>query len=481
MPAATANFFIVSPPNVHVERMRSECRQPQEDLLDGGRPSWPRVIDCTSASHERMQSISSVIRHFLRDCQDQTREDDVTGAEGALEQHMVAHSKNTDDSRCCASRKRVGGDRQPCAERARAGVGGDARAGCRGRARRPATRSTRRPARCACGRPGPSSSRSPISAIRSTRRSSMRWSARRRRGAMACSSRATRVPTAPRSSATTSSRNRADGLLLFDGGIDARMLNGIQVHGGRLPLVVAYDEIPDPMVNSVATDNRAAARRATRYLFELGHRRIGHVIGHIPQRVPQRAARRLRGGDARRLASRSGPNGSFPGDYTMPTGIARASGSRRWPTGRPRCSSATTRWRSASSRPAARHGRRVPARRLGDGFRRHRHRRPLRPAAHHDAPAARAHRPPGDRGADRHPRGPERHAARRCGWSSPPSSWCAAARRRSDEAQSPEYRLGEVLALSIQAGSQRRLTSARRLEYALSAWPRSSADRAVAF
>ena len=114
--------------------------------------------------------------------------------------------------------------------------------------------------------------------------------------------------------------NRADGLLLFDGGIDARMLEGIQVHGGRLPLIVAYDEIPAPMVNSVATDNRAAARRATRYLFELGHRRIGHIVGHSRNEFPNE---RLVGfeEEAAALGLEVRPEWVFPGDYTMPAGI----------------------------------------------------------------------------------------------------------------------------------------------------------------
>lgn len=72
--------------------------------------------------------------------------------------------------------------------------------------------------------------------------------------------------------------NRADGLLLFDGSLDTF---GITSTGGEInvPLVAAYDEIPDPQVNSVLTDNRAAARRAVQYLIELGHTKIGHVIG----------------------------------------------------------------------------------------------------------------------------------------------------------------------------------------------------------
>ncbi len=57
---------------------------------------------------------------------------------------------------------------------------------------------------------------------------------------------------------------RADGLLLFDGSLDTNRLHGIGQTGVALPLVAAYDELPDAKINSVITDNRARrqARRA---------------------------------------------------------------------------------------------------------------------------------------------------------------------------------------------------------------------------
>jgi LacI family transcriptional regulator, repressor for deo operon, udp, cdd, tsx, nupC, and nupG len=115
--------------------------------------------------------------------------------------------------------------------------------------------------------------------------------------------------------------NRADGLLLFDGGIDTRMLNNIRVHGGKLPLIVAYDEIPDPMTNSVLTDNREAARRAVRYLAEIGHTKIGHVTGHSRNELPNE---RLVGfeEEMEALGLEVRRDWIMKGDYTMPTGMA---------------------------------------------------------------------------------------------------------------------------------------------------------------
>ena len=49
--------------------------------------------------------------------------------------------------------------------------------------------------------------------------------------------------------------------------------------GAALPLVAAYDELPDAQINSVITDNREAAHRAVRHLTDLGHTRIAHLHG----------------------------------------------------------------------------------------------------------------------------------------------------------------------------------------------------------
>jgi LacI family repressor for deo operon, udp, cdd, tsx, nupC, and nupG len=73
--------------------------------------------------------------------------------------------------------------------------------------------------------------------------------------------------------------NRADGLLLFDGFLDTRKLHAISADGNLLPLVAAYDELPDPQINSVITDNLQAAERAVGHLFSLGHRKVGHISG----------------------------------------------------------------------------------------------------------------------------------------------------------------------------------------------------------
>ncbi|MDB5541218.1 MAG: LacI family transcriptional regulator [Devosia sp.] len=117
--------------------------------------------------------------------------------------------------------------------------------------------------------------------------------------------------------------NRADGLLLFDGSLDTGALHGLWDDGVSLPLVAAYDEIPDPQINSVITDNRLAASRAIRYLRELGHSKIGHIIGPSRnQSTNERLVGFREGMHEAGLQVR--PEWLFQGSYNMESGIAAA-------------------------------------------------------------------------------------------------------------------------------------------------------------
>lgn len=117
--------------------------------------------------------------------------------------------------------------------------------------------------------------------------------------------------------------NKADGLLLFDGSLDTNRLHGLGEGSVSLPLVAAYDEIPDPQINSVITDNKLAAMRAVRYLVELGHRDIGHVIG--PSRNQTTNERQLGFEAAMREAGLAiNPDWVTQGNYNMESGMAAA-------------------------------------------------------------------------------------------------------------------------------------------------------------
>ena len=116
--------------------------------------------------------------------------------------------------------------------------------------------------------------------------------------------------------------NRADGMVLFDGSLDAQQLYDLRTPEGRFPLVVACDELPDSRLHSVMTDNRAAAARATNYLIGLGHRRIGHI--HSPSKNPALTSDRLLGfGDALAAAGlEQRPEWVLDGDFSMASGEA---------------------------------------------------------------------------------------------------------------------------------------------------------------
>jgi LacI family repressor for deo operon, udp, cdd, tsx, nupC, and nupG len=118
--------------------------------------------------------------------------------------------------------------------------------------------------------------------------------------------------------------NRADGLLLFDGFLDTRKLHAITGANTQMPLVAAYDELPDPQINSVITDNLQAAERAVQHLYDLGHRKIGHVSGPSRNTFPnERLVGFRKAMFEHRLEVRD--DWIFAGDYNMLSG--RAAGS----------------------------------------------------------------------------------------------------------------------------------------------------------
>ncbi|MEO7223837.1 MAG: LacI family DNA-binding transcriptional regulator [Devosia sp.] len=118
--------------------------------------------------------------------------------------------------------------------------------------------------------------------------------------------------------------NRADGLLLFDGFLDTRKLHAITGVNTQMPIVAAYDELPDPQINSVITDNLQAAERAVQHLYGLGHRKIGHISGPSRNTFPnERLVGFRKAMFEHRLEVRE--DWIFAGDYEMENGRAAAS------------------------------------------------------------------------------------------------------------------------------------------------------------
>jgi LacI family transcriptional regulator, repressor for deo operon, udp, cdd, tsx, nupC, and nupG len=116
---------------------------------------------------------------------------------------------------------------------------------------------------------------------------------------------------------------RADGMLVFDGMLQTRKLHAL-FHGDMpVPLVAAYDELPDPQIHSVITDNLEAAERAVQHLVDYGHTRIGHISGPSRNSFPtERLVGYRKALYEHRLPLRE--EWIFPGDYNMPSGVAAA-------------------------------------------------------------------------------------------------------------------------------------------------------------
>lgn len=115
--------------------------------------------------------------------------------------------------------------------------------------------------------------------------------------------------------------NRADGLLLFDGTLVTQTLHDVIGDERQMPLVASYDDVPDPRINSVVTDNPEAAGRAVAHLVEYGHRRIGHVNVRNESDLSQPHQRYS---DFRQEMQRQGleirEDWILPGDYSMADG-----------------------------------------------------------------------------------------------------------------------------------------------------------------
>jgi LacI family repressor for deo operon, udp, cdd, tsx, nupC, and nupG len=70
-----------------------------------------------------------------------------------------------------------------------------------------------------------------------------------------------------------------DGIIFTSPIVPVSLTQAIQKHGGRAPIVNAFEYSPDFGVSSVHIDDAGAAELAVTHLIELGHRRIGAISG----------------------------------------------------------------------------------------------------------------------------------------------------------------------------------------------------------
>lgn len=111
--------------------------------------------------------------------------------------------------------------------------------------------------------------------------------------------------------------SRADGLIVLDGRLSADALRG------RVPLVEACEWVPGLAAPRIRIDNLAAAELAIGHLYDLGHRRIGHVTGPRGNVLTESRLTGARAAlAARRLALTD--EATYSGDFSIESGQAVA-------------------------------------------------------------------------------------------------------------------------------------------------------------
>ena len=119
---------------------------------------------------------------------------------------------------------------------------------------------------------------------------------------------------------TVVENQRADGLILLDGGLSHLFGTDRQF---RIPAVQVVERVPGVDLPYVKIDDRAAAAKATRHLLDLGHRRIAHISGQPRYSVtPDRIAGYRQAIEAAGLVF--DPEFVVPGNFEAPAGEAAA-------------------------------------------------------------------------------------------------------------------------------------------------------------
>jgi LacI family transcriptional regulator len=110
---------------------------------------------------------------------------------------------------------------------------------------------------------------------------------------------------------------QVDGIILISAGESAEDLEETQVAG--IPVVVADREIEQTMVDVVLVDNEKGGYLATKYLLELGHRRISCIAG--PSLLTP-SAQRVQGYQRALQEANIAPNSGYlaTGDFGMESG-----------------------------------------------------------------------------------------------------------------------------------------------------------------
>ncbi len=114
---------------------------------------------------------------------------------------------------------------------------------------------------------------------------------------------------------------RVDGAILLNGHLFGQSRDGKGSAAKlNIPLVALCEAIPDADIPQIEIDNRAAARRMTQHLAQLGHRSIAYVSGPAQNVLERERFRGYRDG-LRASALPFDPDLVVSGDYTLESGV----------------------------------------------------------------------------------------------------------------------------------------------------------------
>lgn len=115
---------------------------------------------------------------------------------------------------------------------------------------------------------------------------------------------------------------QVDGALLLNGHLFGQSRDG-KGRAARIgvPMVALCEAIPNADIPQIEVDNRAGARRMTRYLASLGHRRIAYLCGPAENILERERLRGYRDG-LREEGLPFAPALVLPGDWSLQSGAA---------------------------------------------------------------------------------------------------------------------------------------------------------------
>lgn len=119
---------------------------------------------------------------------------------------------------------------------------------------------------------------------------------------------------------------RADGMIILDGGVAVDVIASLKAAPQSNRILFACEWIEEDQFPSVRSENRRGTKAAVRYLYDIGHRKIGHVTG--PEgNVLMHARKDAFVEEIAALGLEQSHGWIIPGDFSLTAGCVAA---RQW-------------------------------------------------------------------------------------------------------------------------------------------------------